>query len=137
MGRIGVLILGAAASLCSIWPAAAQPTAAHPRSNCFRLSQVQSTRGADERTIYVRANVNEFYRIDLAHRCVNLRDPTSHLVLTPTPGQDVICGPLDLDLKVSDDVRFGAPAARESCFIKSITRLTPEEAAAIPRKVKP
>jgi hypothetical protein len=135
MGRIGVMILGAAASLCSIWPATAQPTAAHPRSNCFRLSQVQSTRSGGEQTIYVRANVNEFYRIDLAHRCVSLADPTSHLVLTPTPGQDVICGPLDLDLKVSDSGR--AFRALESCFIKSITRLTPEEAAAIPKRSKP
>ena len=38
---------------------------------------------------------------------------------------------IDLDLKVSEG------GVSEPCFIKSITRLTPEEAAAIPRKVKP
>jgi hypothetical protein len=134
MGRIGVLIFGAAATLCAAWPAAA----AQDRNNCFRLSQVQSTRPDGDRKIYVRANVNDFYRIDLEHRCTTLLDPTSHLVLTPTPGQDLICGPLDLDLKVSDATRLGAPGAtRESCFIKGITRLTPAEVAAIPKKSKP
>ena len=111
--------------------ALAQPAAAQPGNNCFRLSQVSSTRPDGDRRIYVRVGVNSFYRIDLAHRCSSLPYEGNHLVLTPTPGADMICHPLDLDLKVSEN------GARESCFIKSITRLTPEEAAAIPRKVKP
>ncbi len=139
MGRISVLmngavlgaILGAAASLCGVWPAAAQPTATQPRSNCFRMSQLQSTRPDGDQRVYLRVNVNEYYRIDLQNRCYSLPIQGNFLVLTPTPGQDLICNPLDLDLKVSEH------GALESCFIKSITRLTPEEAAAIPKKSKP
>lgn len=120
------LAAGAAATLIAL-PAAAQSG----RENCFRLSQVSSTRPDGDRRIYVRVNVNTFYRIDLASRCASLPYESNHLVLEPTPGSDLICRPIDLDLKVSDN------GALESCFIKSITRLTPEEAAKIPRKARP
>jgi hypothetical protein len=124
------LIAAAAAALTvsgSASPAAAQKN----RDNCFRMSQLSSTRGWGDHTIYARVNVSTFYRIDLQDRCSSLPYQDNHLVLTPTPGSDLICGPLDLDLKVSEN------GALESCFIKSITRLTPEEAKQIPRKALP
>ena len=111
--------------------ALAQPAASTGRENCFRLSMLSNTRPDGDRRIYARVGVNDFYRIDLANRCASLPFEGNHLVLTPTPGQDLICRPIDLDLKVSEN------GATEPCFIKSITRLTPAEAAAIPKKVKP
>ncbi len=122
----------AAATALAVASALASPAAAaSPRDSCFRLSQVSSTHADGDRRIYVRVNVNDFYRLDLANRCASLPYEGNHLVLSPTPGVDLICHPLDLDLQVSEN------GARESCFIKSITRLTPAEAAAIPKKVKP
>jgi len=122
-----ILAAAAAATLAAL-PAAAAPSG---RENCFRLSQVSSTRPDGDRRIYVREGVNDYFRIDLASRCSALPYPGNHLVLTPTPGSDLICRPIDLDLKVSEG------GALEPCFIKSITRLTPAEAAAIPKKVRP
>ncbi len=110
---------------------AASPALAQGRDNCFRLSQVSNTHADGERRIYVKVGAGDYFRIDLAHRCASLPYQGNHLVLTPTPGTDLICHPLDLDLKVSEN------GAQESCFIQSITRLTPAEAAAIPKKVKP
>ncbi len=130
MKRALCLIAGAVAALTvggSAGPAAAQKD----RANCFRMSLLSSTRPDGDRRIYARVGVSTFYRIDLAHRCSSLPYEGNHLVLTPTPGSDLICGPLDLDLKVSDN------GALEPCFIKSITRLTPEEAKQIPRKSLP
>ena len=117
----------AAALLCGVQAAAAEPS----HDSCFRLSMLSSTRPDGDRRIYARVGANTFYRIDLASRCAALPFEGNHLVLTPTPGSDMICRPIDLDLKVSDG------GVSESCFIQSITRLTPEEAAAIPRKAKP
>ena len=108
-------------------PAAAQTN----RDNCFRMSMLSSTRPDGDRRIYARVGVNTFYRIDLAHRCSSLPYEGNFLVLEPAGGSDLICNPIDLDLKVNDH------GAKEACFIKSITRLTPEEAAAIPKKAKP
>lgn len=127
MGRIGVLILGAAATLCAAWPAAAQPRS----DSCFRLSMLQSTRPDGDRRIYFRVGVNDFYRIDLQYACTPLRDPVSHLIIEPTTGMDVLCGPLDFTLKAASE------GTREACFVKSITRLTPAEAAAIPKGSRP
>ncbi len=117
----------AAAALAAAFPAAAQTN----RANCFRMSMLSSTRPDGDRRIYARVGVNTFYRIDLAHRCSSLPYQGNFLVLEPAAGSDLICNPIDLDLKVNDH------GANEACFIKSITRLTPEEAAAIPRKAKP
>ena len=124
------LPMAALAAAC-VAAIAASPAAAQGRDNCFRLSQVSNTHADGDRRIYVKVVAGDYFRLDLAHRCASLPYQGNHLVLTPTPGTDLICHPLDLDLKVSEN------AAHESCFIKSITRLTPAEAAAIPRKVKP
>ena len=133
MTRLALFALAAVAAVSVVPPpVVAQPAAAQGRNdNCFRLSMLQSTRPDGDRRIYARVGVNTFYRIDLAHRCSSLPYESNHLVLSPTPGSDLICNPIDLDLKVSDN------GALEPCFIKSITRLTPEEAAQIPRKSKP
>ena len=129
MIRRTLLTLAAAvAAFAGAQPGSAQP---HASDNCFRLSQLSSTRPDGDRRIYARVGVNTFYRIDLASRCSALPFEGNHLVLTPTPGSDMICRPIDLDLKVSEN------GVQESCFIQSITRLTPEEAAAIPRKARP
>ena len=104
---------------------------AQPRDACFRMSQLQSTRAEGTQRVYFRVGVNTFYRLDLAHRCSSLPYPSDGFVLEPTGGRDLICGPLDLELKANDH------GAIESCMVKSITRLTPEEAAAIPPRARP
>ena len=130
MNRRALCILPAVAA-AALAAAALPASATGPNDNCFRLSQVSSTHADGDRKIYVRVGVSSFYRIDLANRCASLPYEGNHLVLTPAGGTDLICRPIDLDLKVSEG------GAKEPCFIQSITRLTPEEAAAIPRKVKP
>lgn len=127
MGHKGVLSLVAAVIVVSL----ALPAAAQDRRNCFRLSQLMSTRPDGDKRIYARANVNDYYRIDLQYRCSTLSDPISHLIIEPTTGTDFICGPLDFTLKAADQ------GIREPCFVKSITRLTPAEVAAIPKNAKP
>ncbi|HEX4097401.1 MAG TPA: DUF6491 family protein [Caulobacteraceae bacterium] len=121
----------AAAALACTSAAPAQPHADTSNANCFRLSMMSDWRPDGDRRLYLRVGVNSFYRVDLAARCASLPYEGNHLVMSPTPGSDLICHPIDLDLKVSEN------GVREPCFIKSITRLTPEEAAAIPKKAKP
>ena len=47
-------------------------------------------------------------------------------------GSNSICTANDLDLKISDDHGFTQPL-----IAKSITKLTPEQVAAIPKKYRP
>jgi len=126
MPRRSMLALVALAGLAL--PAAA---AAAEAKSCFRMSRLQGTHADGTRTIYAREGVDTFWRLDLAHPCYSLPFATEGLVMTPAGGRDLICGPLDLDLKVANHGAF------EACSIKSITKLTPEEAAAIPKKARP
>jgi hypothetical protein len=59
-----------------------------------------------------------------------LQSPGVHLVFKGRGSS--ICGPLDLDLAVSDGHGFNTPL-----IARSLTKLTPEEVAAIPRKYQP
>jgi Family of unknown function (DUF6491) len=102
------------------------------RGHCFVASQFIGWRAGDDMTIYLRANVNRYYRLDLMRACgtLDLRDP--RLILRARAGS-TICSALDVDLRVSD--AFQGPA--EPCPAKSITGLTPEQVAALPPKSRP
>jgi hypothetical protein len=118
-------------------PALAQPTPAKPPAKsdqCFSMRNFESWRAVDSKTMYVRARISDIYRVDMVGECPELTYPDAHLI-TVTRGSDQVCGPLDWDLKVADGVGPGSFAT--PCLVKSQTRLTPEEAKAIPKKFQP
>ena len=82
--------------------------------------------------IYLRIRINDVYRLDLAAPASDLDAPDVHLV-SVVRGSDWICNPLDLDLRLADD----HGVFREPLFVKSITKLTPEQVKAIPAKFRP
>jgi len=106
----------------------ASPDKAH---SCFYLSQWQNWHAPNPDVIYLRVRVNDIYRLDLSHPEPMLQDAFAHLI-SREHGDDSVCGPIDLDLSVSDGEGFRAPI-----FAKSITRLTPQQIALIPRKDLP
>jgi hypothetical protein len=108
--------------------AEAQP----PNHSCFFANEFENWKAPDAKTIYIRAGVNRYYRLDLAGTCAPLLYPDSHLV-TRFHGSDSICSAVDWDLKVSQ----GPLGMSEPCIVKAMTPLAPDEAAAIPPKFKP
>jgi hypothetical protein len=110
--------------------ARAETPAAKPRPSCFFSRDWSGWRSPDEKTIYLRVNVSDIYRVDLASGSQLLTWPDSHLV-NEIRGTDSICNPIDLDLKVVQD------GVSEPLFVKAITKLTREQAAAIPKKFRP
>jgi hypothetical protein len=123
-------ILLAAATLGLAAPAFA---ASHPdpNANCFLGRQWQDWHAPDAKTIYVRVNIKDVWRIDLSGGSNLITDPTNHLV-TNLQDSDWICSPADLsNMKVSDG------HITEPLFVKAITKLTADEAAAIPKKDRP
>jgi hypothetical protein len=73
----------------------------------------------------------DVYRVDLAYGSNQLTWPGTHLV-SVVRGPDSICHPLDLDLRVSDGMGFAIPIRA-----KTITKLTPEQIQALPKKDRP
>jgi len=115
-------------------PAVSDPAPPQPsgRRACFFVNNFENWRAPDAKTIYIRVGLHEYYRLDLAASCPALLWPDSHLV-TKWRGSNVVCSALDWDLKVSQ----GPQGISTPCIVKTMTALTPQEAAAIPKKFKP
>jgi len=132
--------LALVASLALAAPALAQPASikaskpAAPENQCFPITSFENWRAPDNKTMYLRVNVNEYFKIDMSGECPELTYPDAHLI-TVWRGSSEVCGPLDWDLKVADGTGPGSFAV--PCIVKAQTRLTPAEAAAIPKKFKP
>ena len=123
-------LLAASILATTIAPAAAQP--AKPAGQCFNTTEMGNWRAGDASTLYIRVRLNKIYRIDLKNRCSFLTAPGARLITT-FRGSNLVCSPLDWDLKVSS----GIGGAVEPCMVKAMTPLSPEEIAALPKKAMP
>ena len=128
-GLLTTLLLAAAA------PAIADPTdpAAKPRParQCFSLSDWDGWSAPDRDTLYMKVRNRDVYQVELSHGTTQLTSPGVHLVSIQR-GVDTVCSPMDLDLRVSDGFGIAMPI-----MAKSITKLSKEQIAAIPKKDRP
>jgi len=81
--------------------------------------------------LYLRVHLNDIYRVDLTPGSRVYKQPNYFLV-NRVHGSDWICSALDLDLTLATDYGFQKPL-----IAVSMRKLTPQEAAAIPRKERP
>jgi Family of unknown function (DUF6491) len=128
---LGVAALAPALALAQA-PAQSKAKGDARGSQCFLSRDYEGFRPIDDHSFYMRANVNQIYRIELQEACPEIAYPDARLI-TVVRGSDWICGPLDWDLRVGQS----PPSIAVPCIVKSQTRLTPAEAAAIPPKQKP
>ena len=128
------LILAALAAAAIAAPALAQEPAkpAGPSNQCFRMSQIDNHTKGDDQTVYLSVRHRDVYRLGMSGNCLAGASSNDALVMAPTAGVDLICRPLDLDIKVHTN-----PGMLSPCIIKDITKLTPEQVAALPPKIKP
>ena len=119
------LILAVAASTLIASPVAAQG------KGCFRLSDMGGHKVADSQTLYVSIRRKEIWKFEMNGACLSGAAFGDPLIVTPAGGGGLICQPLDLDIKVASQV--GAVP----CMLRSMTPLTPQEAAALPKKLRP
>lgn len=128
---IGLAVAGMGASAASAAQADVSAKAAKPARQCFYLSDWRGWTAPDRNTLYMKVRGRDVYRVDLAYGTSQLTSPGVHLV-SVVRGPDSVCGPLDLDLRVGDG--FGMPIPIRA---KAITKLTPEEIKALPKKYQP
>jgi len=134
-GALFAMMFGACFSISVLARAADIPgqtaTSASHDSSCFPLKEW--TGGwkvtPDSRTLYIRVS-RQVYQLDLDAPHPLLQ--SAFAVITNRGSNDFICNPLDFRLTVSD--RTGA---EESPIVRTLTRLTPEQAARLPKKLLP
>ena len=123
---------GLALGLAGAAAAADTPPAQKGHDNCFRSSDWDGWHAPNDKTLYLRVRLHDIYQVDLNSPSSMLTWPDTHLV-NVIRGSNYICSPLDLQLTVTQN----NSSAREPLFLKTITKLTPEQIAAIPKKDLP
>jgi hypothetical protein len=119
--------LTAAGALGATLPVAeAQPVATHA-SACFRTTQIQNTRMVDSRTLYIRTSARTFYRMSFAGECDS--QSNGPLIIHPVDNSGQICSAIGVDISVRE--------TGQRCIPTDLTRLSPDEVAAIPPKDRP
>ena len=112
--------------------AQSDPPAAKPARHCFSLTRWNGGwRAPTKDVLYLGVDNTDVYRLDLNGGSNQLLMGDVHLI-NIARGGDMVCNPIDLDLFVSDNHGFKTPL-----FVKTITKLTPEEVAALPKKFHP
>jgi hypothetical protein len=127
VGGLGWIAAGLV-GLCSGTAAAQEATPSHtePRS-CFFIHEWAGWKSPSPTVIYLRIHRRDIYRVDLISSSPNLDRSDMHLV-SESRGSDLVCSALDLQLSLSDSHGF-----REPLIVKTLSRLTAEEVAEIPR----
>jgi hypothetical protein len=131
---VRAVFVGALASIIGLGAANAEPAkakapAAH--TPCFFLSQWQGWKAPNDHTLYLAVNFHDVYQVDLAGGSSRLQEPDARLINRAFGSNDV-CTALDLQLSVADMGGFPEPL-----FPSHLTKLTPEQVAAIPKKYRP
>lgn len=108
------------------------PAAAAPNPPCFFINQWQGWKAAGPNVIYLRVNLRDIYRADLSAGSQQLTWPGSYHLVSRVQGSSSICNALDLQLAVADGHGFYQPL-----IVRSLTKLTPEQIAALPKKDLP
>ena len=139
----GGLFAGIAAALIASQAVAATD---NPRTPCFYITQWQGWKAPDANTLYLGVNLHDVYRVDLSAGSPQLLWPDVHLI-SEVRGSNSICSAIDLQLSVAEDngsgfrvdgVGFGSGSGfRVPLIARKLTKLTPEEIAAIPKKYRP
>ena len=130
------LAIAAAAAVLALGVAHADSDKPDPKPArkdiCFWAHNVTSFAAPDDHTVYVRVNMHEVYRLDLLVACPDV-DWNQRIALQSSRGAGgSICGPLDAEI-----VSHATGLGRQRCPVKTLTKLTPEEAAALPKRAKP
>lgn len=128
--RFATLALAAAAAALLAGPS--QAADGLGQKACFRMSQVRAHRIVRPDIIYLRVNMHDVYRLTTKGSCASGAMADDTLITRTVAGTDIVCKPLDLDIKVRTGPGFATP-----CIIDKIAKLTPAEAAALPKKQRP
>jgi hypothetical protein len=122
--RFALAMISAAGAVALALPALAQPKSA---MSCFLTRDIRNHTVGDDKTMYIDVGGRSVYRVAMSSNCLAGSTSSDPYVLKDTTGSGRICNKLDFDVSVRGN----------RCIVDSITKLTPQEAAALPKHVRP
>jgi hypothetical protein len=126
------LVLAAAVTLAG---GVAQADDEKPAMPCFSIRDWQGWEASktEKDVLYIKVRLHDVWRIQLTSPEPFLTAPAMHLI-SVTRGPDMVCRPLDLDLKLADNSPNGF---KTPLIVKELRKLTPDEAKALPKEDQP
>ena len=125
-----LLALVAATSLAvPVMAAPANPAPKTSTRTCFRANDVENFSAPDDRTVYVRVNRKDVFRLDLFSPCPDV--DWAWEIAVESRGSSWICSPLDATVVTK------TPIGPQRCQVHAMTKLTPEQVAELPAKHRP
>lgn len=121
------LILAGLAALAAAtaFGASAQPAA--PAGQCFMTRDLRNHTVGDAHTLYFNVKGRDVYRVTTAGGCLAGAMSSDPIVMLDRGSMGRICDKMDLDISVQG-IR---------CIVSGVSKLTPEEAKALPKHVRP
>src|SRR4051794_13947333 len=101
-----------------------------PKGQCIRSHDIRNHTVADSHTLLLDVQ-RSTYRVTVDGACLGGAVDSDPIITREPPGSAIICKPIDMDLSISK----GGFVSR--CIVKSVVKMTPQEVAALPRKLKP
>lgn len=129
-GAAAIAAGGAAKPKADLGPAPASGTGL-PSGQCFRSMDIKNHTIADRHTLLIDVNNRDTYRLTMRGACLAGAISSDPIITRSPPGSTIICKPIDIDLSISSS------GIRSPCLVDSIVKLTPEQVAALPKKLKP
>lgn len=122
-----LLVLASLAGLAgaaAAFGAVAQP---HPDKSCFFTRDLRNHTVGGDHTLYFDVGGRSVYRVETSNNCLAGASSSDPIVMRNRAGMGQICNKMDLDISVRGI----------GCIVTSVTKMTPAEVAALPRRMKP
>jgi hypothetical protein len=97
---------------------------------CFYRRDIRNHTVGDAHTLYLDIAGREVWRVQMSNSCLVSAVSSDPIIIRNREGGQSVCKPMDLDIAV-------AAAGESRCIVSGISRLTPTEVAALPKKIRP
>ncbi|WP_296599382.1 DUF6491 family protein [Phenylobacterium sp.] len=102
-----------------------------PNGQCFRSADIRNHTIADKDTLLLSVNGKATYRVTMNGACLAGAMSSDPIITRSPPGSPIICKPIDMDIAI------GRNGFSSHCIVDSIVKMSPEEVAALPKKLRP
>jgi hypothetical protein len=106
---------------------AGTPTENPAGGDCFYMRDLRGHTVDAPRTLYLDVAGRFTYRVEMNNDCLALATRSDPIALKSFGASRTVCKPVDLEIS--------GPAGH--CFVSKLVRLTPQEAAAVPKRLQP
>lgn len=121
---------GPAGQAATSVPGVDTATTAASTNTCFSRRDVRNHTVGGPKTLYLDVAGRDVYRIEMSNSCLASAVSSDPLIFNNQTASQSVCKPLDLDITVS-------AAGPSRCIVSSISKLSPAEVAALPKKMRP